>query len=47
MSAAGALLAALFIASAAVLGAALLWCRGLFLLVITTLGAGLVWVLVV
>ncbi|EIZ83662.1 hypothetical protein WYO_3675 [Methylobacterium sp. GXF4] len=47
MSAAGALLAAPFIVSAAVLGGALLWCRGLFPLVVTTLGAGLVWVLVV
>jgi hypothetical protein len=42
-----ALLTAPFVVSVAVGAAALLWCRGLFPLVVTTLGAGLVWVLVV
>lgn len=41
------ILAAPFVVSAAVLLAALLWCRGLFPLVVTTLGAGLVLALVV
>lgn len=42
-----ALLTAPLVVSVAVGSAALLWCRGLFPLVVTTLGAGLVWVLVV
>ena len=40
------LLTAPFVVSTAVGLAALLWCRGLFPLTVTTLGAGLVWVLV-
>lgn len=39
------LVAAPFVVSAAVGAAALLWCRGLFPLVATTIGCGVVWVL--
>jgi hypothetical protein len=41
-----ALLTAPVVVSVAVGAAALLWCRGLFPLVATTLGAGLIWALV-
>jgi len=42
-----ALLTAPLVVSAAVGLAALLWCRGVFSLLVTTLGVGLVWTLVI
>ena len=40
------IIAAPFVVSFVVGAAALLWCRGVFPLTVTTLGAGLIWALV-